>query len=144
MKKFSIIMVLVATVVLGGCKSGGFSSNSAAVAQGTACGSALKTLNNSYKSTGKVDLGNTANLGAALTLATAYSQLKANKDNANYKTSFANGMVTGGVGLLTPANATNVMNALLNSTGITQENIQNAQSKVQTAAAIVNILRACN
>lgn len=144
MKKFSFIMMLVATVAFCGCKSSSFSSDSAAVAQGAACGTALKTLNSSYKSTGKLDLGTATNLSAALALATSYSQLKANKNNTNYKASFANGMVTGGAGLLTQASATTVVNALLNSTGITQQNIQNAQSRVQTAATIINILRACN
>ena len=144
MKKIGVIMMFVATVAFVGCKSMFSSQDSAAVAQGTACGTALKTLNSSYKSTGKVDLTNAANLSAALTLATSYSQLKANKDNATYKGSFANGLATGGVGLITKDMAPQVMNALLNTTGITQQNIQNAQSKVQTAATIVQLLKMLN
>lgn len=144
MKKIGIIMMFVAALSLTSCsmfKSA--ASDSAAVASGAACGKALTALNKSHKA-GTLALTNSTDLSNMLVVVGAYNSLKANKGNTAYRNSFANGMVTGGNGLITAANATSVVNALLNSSGLSGINSSNISNSVNTVSNIITILNALN
>ena len=103
---------------------------------GQTCGSAILGLYNSYKSTGTINLTSGNNLSNALALATAYTQIKANKDNSSYRKSFATGLVMSSAGLITNQNSNEFINLLLTCSGLanvsssntSQQNQQNEQS----------------
>jgi len=116
------------------------SSNTVAQASGQACGSAVQGLYSSYKNTGKVDLTNANNLNNALALATAYTNLKQNKDNTSYRNSFATGLILSSAGLITQANANQFIDKLLSTAGLSNINSQNIAQTAATAAAIVTLL----
>ena len=103
MKKLSIIMMCVASLAFVSCGStSGLSlnSNSAAKDNGKTAATSIIALYNSYRSTGTINLGNPTDLTAALTLATAYTNLRNNQADDNYKKAFASGMVSAGAGLI--------------------------------------------
>ena len=127
----------------GGLKST-TTQNAAATAAGSACGAAVSGLYKSYKATGNINLATTNDLTNALAVATAYSQLRANSGNAAYKKAFAAGLVAGSAGTITTATATSFMNSLLATAGLAGVNANNIASKVETASAIVTLLRALN
>lgn len=140
MKK--IIVLAFCIVAMASCTSlnQAAQSNTAANATGASCGKSLVTLYNNYKATGNIDLA--ANLSDVLTVTTAYSQLRENKDNASYKNAFTSGMITSGAPFITKMNSTNILSAILNSTGLSGVNASNVQQKAETASAIISILNA--
>lgn len=143
MKKFGIILMFVALAGVIGCSTASsVASNSAAVASGTSCAQALVALNKSKQTNGNIQLSNTNDLSNMLIVATAYSGLKNNKSDAQYKKSFTQGLIAGGGSLITQANATNVMNSLMNATGLDGVNTTNISQKVQTVSTIITLLNA--
>ena len=132
----------VATLTLTSCNllSAAASSNTVAQASGQTCGTAVQGLYGAYKSTGTVDLSNPTNLNNALALATAYSNLKQNKDNSDYRKAFTTGLIASSAGLITSANATAFIDQMLATTGLANVNSQNIAQTAATAAAIIPIL----
>lgn len=102
---------------------------------------AIITLYNSYRSTGTVNLGNPTDLTAALSLATAYTNFRNNQADANYKKSFAAGMVASGAGLITTNNVNSIINTMNNLTGL-NVNAATITNSVGTATAIIQLLQA--
>ena len=144
MKRISILIVCFATMIMASCSSisSAASSNTVAKASGQACGTAVQGLYSSYKNTGTVDLTNTNNLNNALALATAYTNLKQNKDNTDYRKSFTNGLIASSAGLITQATANGFVDKLLASSGLSNVNTQNITQTAATVAAIVTLLNA--
>lgn len=143
MKKISIIFMFVALAGVIGCSTASsMASNSAAAASGTGCAQALIALNKSKQTNGSVQLSNPTDLSNMLIVATAYSGLKNNKTDAQYKKSFTQGLIAGGGSLITTANATSVTNALLNATGLDGVNTSNIAQKAQTVSTIITLLNA--
>lgn len=120
MKKLGIILVCIATLAMSSCSlfQSAASSNSAAQALGQTCGSAVLGLYQSYKATGTLSLTTGDNLSSALALATCYTQLSQNKDNSDYRKSFANGLILSSAGLITNQNSATFINALLGTPSI--------------------------
>ncbi len=142
MKRLGILLVCFATLAMTSCSlfQSAASSNTVAQASGQACGSAVQGLYSSYKNTGKVDLTNTTNLNNALALATAYTNLKQNKDNTSYRNSFTTGLILSSAGLITQSNANQFIDKLLSTAGLSNINSQNIAQTAATAAAIVTLL----
>ncbi|MBQ3580975.1 MAG: hypothetical protein II975_08320 [Bacteroidales bacterium] len=154
MKKFGIIMVCVAAVLFASCgttsttsrstgsSSGSIlSSNTAATANGTACGQAIIGLYNNYKSTKKLDMTNASNITNTLALVTAYSQLKSNKGNSSYRKSFISGMVLGGAGIITNNNAGSIVNQIESAAGLSSTTRSNISTAASTVSSILSILQ---
>ena len=145
MKKLSIIMMCLAALAFSSCGStfGGATgtASSAAKDNGRAAGASIITLYNSYRSTGTVNLGNPTDLTAALSLATAYTNFRNNQADANYKKSFAAGMVASGAGLITTKNVNSIINTMNNLTGL-NVNASTITNSVGTATAIIQLLQA--
>ena len=142
MKRISILIMCIATLALTACSSisSAASGNTVANASGQACGTAVQGLYGSYKNTGKVDLTNTTNLNNALVLATAYTNLKQNKDNSDYRKAFTTGLIASSAGLITQANAATFVDKLLAMSGLGNINTQNVTQTAATVAAIVALL----
>ena len=144
MKKLSIIMMCVASLAFVSCGStSGLSlnSNSAAKDNGKTAATSIIALYNSYRSTGTINLGNPTDLTAALTLATAYTNLRNNQADDNYKKAFASGMVSAGAGLITTSNVNSVINTMVNLTGL-NVNAATITNSIGTATAIIQLLQA--
>lgn len=118
------------------------SSNTVAQASGQACGMAMQGLYSSYKSTGKVDLTNATNLSNALAVATAYTNLKQNHNDQNYRKAFTTGLIASSAGLITSANAGTFIDTLLAQAGLGNVNSQNIAQTAATAAAIITLINA--
>lgn len=146
MKRLSLVLVCFATLAFASCGvlNSAASSNSAATAMGQTCGNAVLGLYNSYKATGTVNLTYGNNLTNALALATAYTQIKANKDNSNYRKAFANGLILSSAGLITNQNVNAFINALLLCNGLSNVSSSNTTQQNQQAAApaTLNLLQA--
>lgn len=82
-----------------------------AVSSGQTAGLALDQLYNSYKATGKLDMTNLQNLIYMAQLVNSCQQLKTNKSDKSYLTSFAKGLVVGSLNV-TENNSYNVTNQL--------------------------------
>jgi hypothetical protein len=143
MKRLSILIICFATLAFASCSStmGSGTASSAAKDNGRAAGASIISLYNSYRSTGTVNLGNAADLTAALGLATAYTNFRNNQADPNYKKAFAAGMVSAGAGLITTANVNNLINTMNNLTGL-NVNAATITNSVGTATAIVQLLQA--
>ena len=150
MKKFGIIMMCVAAVLFASCGStsstsrsvsSALSSNTAATANGTACGQAIIGLYNNYKATKKLDMTNASNITNTLALVTAYSQLKSNKGNKDYRKSFVSGMVLGGAGIITNNNAYSLVNQIENAAGLSSTTRSNISTAASTVSSILSILQ---
>ena len=150
MKKFGIIMVCVAAVLFASCGStsstsrsvsNALSSNTAATANGTACGQAIIGLYNNYKATKKLDMTNASNITNTLALVTAYTQLKNNKGNKDYRKSFVSGMVLGGAGIITNNNAYSLVNQIENAAGLSSTTRSNISTAASTVSSILSILQ---
>lgn len=147
MKKLSLIMVCFAALAFVSCSGAGnlgkvTSSNTAATACGTACGQALVSLFNSYKANGKnIDLTSSANINSALALVTAYTQLKDNKGNSDYRKAFTTGVVMGSAGLITSANASTIVNKIANSAGLSNTTRNNISTATSTITSILSLLQ---
>lgn len=113
---------------------------------GQTCGSAVLGLYNSYKATGTINLTYGNNLTHALTLATAYTQIKANKDNSSYRKAFANGLILSSAGLITNQNVNAFINALLLCNGLSNVSSSNTtqQNQQVVAPATINLLQVLN
>ena len=144
MKRLSILLVCVAAMAMVSCSavSSAASSNTVANASGQACGTAVQGLYSTYKNTGTVDLTNTTNFNNALALATAYTNLKQNKDNESYRKAFTSGLIASSAGLITQATASGFVDKLLASSGLSNVNTQNITQTATTVAAIVTLLNA--
>ncbi|MBQ2511121.1 MAG: hypothetical protein II531_03055 [Bacteroidales bacterium] len=143
MKKLSILLLCIVTLAATSCNSlqKAASSNSAAAASGQLCGNAVKGLYQSYKNDGKLDVTSGSNLTNALSLATAYSQLKDHKNDKSYRKAFASGLVVSSAGLITDRNSISFINQLLSSAALSGLNRNNIVSKgAATATSIVNLL----
>ena len=127
MKRFSIIMMCLVALSLVSCSSlGSTSVDSAAKTQGRNTANAIITLYNSYRNTGTVSLSNPTDLTAALMVATGYTNMRNNRESAEYKKAFAAGMVSAGSGLITGLNV----------------NAATVSNNVGTATAIIQLLQA--
>ena len=152
MKKFGIIMMCVAAVLFASCGttssttasravSNALGSNTAATANGTACGQAIIGLYNNYKATKKLDMTNASNITNTLALVTAYTQLKNNKGNKDYRKSFVSGMVLGGSGIITNNNAYSLVNQIENAAGLSSTTRSNISTAASTVSSILSILQ---
>lgn len=146
MKRLSILFLALATLVLTSCSAitSAAGSNTVAQATGQSCGTAMQGLYKSYMKTGTIDLTNSTNLQNALAVATAYTNLKQNKDNSNYRKSFTSGLIASSAGLITSANATAFVDQLLASAGLNNVNSQNIAQTASTAMAIMTLINALN
>lgn len=144
MKRLSILLVCVAAMAMVSCSavSSAASSNTVANASGQACGTAVQGLYSSYKKTGTVDLTNTTNFNNALALATAYTNLKQNKDNESYRKAFTSGLIASSAGLVTQATASGFVDKMLASSGLANVNTQNITQTATTVATIISLLNA--
>lgn len=136
-------MVCFATLALTSCGavSSASSSNTVAKASGQTCGTAVQGLFRSYKNSGTIDLTNSTNINNAIALATAYTNLKSNKGDANYRKAFTSGLIASSAGLITSSNASQFVDKLLASSGLANLNTQNISQSVATASAIVNLMK---
>lgn len=139
MKKFSLVMMFVATFAMISCGVTGGATNTTAAASGAACGQALIALNKSKKA-GTLAITNPNDLSNMIVVITAYNGLKSSNGDARYKKSFVSGLVTGGAGLISAATATNITNNLLNATGLDGVTASNIKQKAQTVSSIIQIL----
>ena len=144
MKRLGIIIICIASLALSSCSAlqSASSSNSVAKATGQTCGTAVQGLYNAYRNTGSVDLTNATNLNNALALATAYTNLKQNKDNSDYRRAFTSGLIASSAGLITSTNASAFIDKLLASAGLANVNTQNIAQTAATVTAIVTLLNA--
>ena len=144
MKKLGIILVCFATMAMTSCGlfQSAASSNSAALALGQTCGSAVLGLYQSYKSTGTINLTTGNNLTNALALATCYTQLNQNKSNSSYRQSFANGLILSSAGLITNQNAATFISALLGASSLANVSSSNSvQQNQNSTPAIIGVLK---
>ena len=142
MKKISILMICIATIVFVGCSStSGASSTSAARKSGVTCGTALVSLYNNYKASGTIDMNNGVNLANMLAVVAGYKQLKNNKSDASYRSDFAKGMVSVGSGLITTANVNTLVDKLCSATGLSDVNASTISQKAEEAKSIISILQ---
>jgi len=146
MKRLSILIVCVASLLTATSCSmlGGNAANSAAQLSGQSCGTAVQSLYSSYHNAGKLDLTAGNNLNNALVLATAYTTLRQNKDNADYRKSFTRGLIASSAGLITAANANNFVNTLLASSalgGLTSDKVTQTANTVSTIVQLLTLLK---
>ena len=143
-------MMCVAAVLFASCGSttstsravsNALGSNTAATANGTACGQAIIGLYNNYKATKKLDMTNASNITNTLALVTAYTQLKNNKGNKDYRKSFVSGMVLGGAGIITNNNAYSLVNQIENAAGLSSTTRSNISTAASTVSSILSILQ---
>ena len=146
MKRLGLLLVCFATLALTSCDalSSASSSNSVAKAAGQTCGSAVQGLFRTYRNTGTIDMTNGTNINNALALATAYTNLKNNRGDNNYRKAFTSGLIASSAGLITSSNAEAFVDRLLASSGLSNLNTQNISQSVSTAAAIVNLVQMFN
>lgn len=132
----------VATLAMTSCSTlqSAASSDTVASATGQSCGTAVQGLYSAYKRTGTVDLTNTTNLNNALTVATAYTNLKQNKSNSNYRKAFTSGLIASSAGLITSDNATAFVDKMLATAGLGNINTQTVAQTAATASAIITLL----
>lgn len=142
MKKIGLLMIMVATFAFTSCGMlGGSSPTSSAAVAGNNASKALIALYNSNKANGTISITNPMDLANIATLISSYSELKSHKDDAEYKTQFTTGMISAGGSLINANNATGIMNAMLNTTGINSDfNKVNLSEKMQTVTAIITLL----
>ena len=142
MKKIGLLLLLVASVAATSCSSlGGATATTAAAQSGTNCSRALISLYNSRQANGTISITNATDLANIIQLVSTCTELKAHKDDATYKSQFVTGMVSAGGSLITTANATGIMNAILNATGISSNfNTASVNEKMQTVQTILSLL----
>lgn len=154
MKKIVLILCCAAAMSLTSCSSLlGTSSNTNTASttavgatatpqqNGHACAQSLLALYNSKQTNGSVSITNPSDLTNIITLVNSCTQLKANKDDASYKSQFTAGMVSAGGSLINVNNASKIVTSIINSTGIsTNFESVNISEKMQTITAIIQIL----
>ncbi|MBR1549690.1 MAG: hypothetical protein IJ634_03545 [Bacteroidales bacterium] len=143
MKRLAIFFVCFASLAMASCNMlGAGAGNTVAQSLGQTCGSAVLGLYQSYKSTGTIDLTNANNLTNALALATAYTQLRQNKDNTSYRNAFTSGLIMSSAGLITNQNAGNFVSALLGAQQLGTINSSSTTSQVNTTTpTLVNLVK---
>ena len=143
MKRLGLLMMCFAALAMTSCSSlqKAASSNTVANAAGKNCGVAVQNLYKSYKSAGTIDLTNTTTLNSALALATAYTGLKQNVNNSDYRKAFTSGLIASSAGLITSTNAAAFVDKMLATAGLSNINTQNIAQTAATAAAIVELVR---
>ena len=134
MKRLRIILLCLVATAFVSCSGLGSTS-----VDNTA--NAIITLYNSYRNTGTVSLSNPTDLTAALMVATGYTNMRSNRENAEYKKAFAAGMVSAGSGLITAANVDSIINTMNSLTGL-NVNAATVSNNVGTATAIIQLLQA--
>ena len=139
MKKISILLMCVALMGLSSCSIFSGATNSTAATSGAACSKALLALNKS-RNAGTLAITNPTDLSNMIVVLGAYNDLKANKDNSGYRQSFTSGLVTGGSGLITAAQAANITSGLLNASGLDGVTASNISQKAQTVNTIIQLL----
>jgi len=129
MKKLKMFAVLMtAVLMLSSCSIlGGLGGSNAAATgvsanvDGQASGAALKNLYAAYKTDGKVDMSNIANILNMVTLAKNIQGLKGQEDTSDFYRDFGIGLVTGSNNLVTSKTSspvTNTLGALASSTDL--------------------------
>ncbi len=145
MKRLSLVLVCFATLAFSSCGvlNSVASSNSAATTLGQTCGSAILGLYQSYKATGTINLTYGNNLTNALALASCYTQIKANKNNSDYRKAFANGLILSSAGLITNQNSNAFINALLSANSLSNVSSNNTPQQNQNAvnSATIPVLK---
>ena len=142
MKRLGLLIMCVATLAMTSCTTlqNAAASDTVASATGQSCGTAVQGLYSAYKRTGTVDLTNTTNLNNALAVATAYTNLKQNKSNSNYRKAFTSGLIASSAGLITSDNATAFVDKMLATAGLGNINTQTVAQTAATASAIITLL----
>ena len=108
-----------------------------ATSEGQAAGVALKALYGQYKTDGKLDMSNLANLMNLAALATSVQNLKGQTDKTTFYKDFVKGLITGSNNLVNENNSTSIMSGLQNLvnnvdlSGLTAS----AEEKAESAAA---------
>ena len=153
MKKIKIFALLFTVLTYVSCgtvsnvpnnNSSANNNNSAATEAGKGCGTVLANLHSIYKSTGKLDISNSATLLGLVELGTYYSALKSHSSDANYKNAFAAGLVTGSTGLIASSISLATVNSLLNLSGlsnITSSTLSTSAEAINVASQLINILK---
>ena len=146
MKRLGILIMCFATLAMTSCTTlqNAAASDTVASATGQSCGTAVQGLYGAYKRTGTIDLTNTTNLNNALAVATAYTNLKQNKTNSNYRKAFTSGLIASSAGLLTSSNAAAFVDKMLATAGLANINSQNIAQTAATASAIISLLKVIN
>jgi len=142
MKKIGLLMIMFATLAFTSCGILGNSTptSSAAIA-GNNASKALIALYNSNRANGTISITNPVDLANIATLVSSYSELKSHKEDSAYKNEFTTGMISAGGSLINTSNATSIVNAMLNSTGInTDFSKVNLSEKMQTVTAIISLI----
>lgn len=144
MKRLGLLLICVATLAMVSCGLANSVSSSNAVAQasGQTCGTAVQGLYKAYKATGTINLSDATNFNNALTVASAYSNLRQNKDNQSYRKAFTTGLIASSAGLITTENASSFVDQLLAASGLANVNSQNIAQTATTAMAIITLLNA--
>lgn len=145
MKRFSIIMMCIATMALASCgtMNSNSSSDSAAKASGRSTANALVSLYSSYRTNGTISLSNNNDLTSTLVVATGYTNLRNNQNNPGYRKAFTAGMLSAGTSLITAANVEHLINTMNGLTGL-NVNASTISSSVGTATAVIQLLQALN
>lgn len=143
MKRLGLFLAAFAVLAFSSCSMlGGTGSTSVAKNNGQTCGTAVQGLYKSYKSTGSLDLTNATNLSNAIALASAYSNLKNNRNDNNYRKDFTSGLIASSAGLITTANASSFVDKMLATNGLGNINSQKITQTAATASAIISLLNA--
>ncbi|MBR1851101.1 MAG: hypothetical protein IJ789_06975 [Bacteroidales bacterium] len=140
MKKISLLLVCLATLAFSSCSLLSSSSNNAATLAGKNCGSSVAALYKVYSANKTIDLTNATNISNALALTASCTQLKENKDNADYRKAFTAGLVSSAAGLITTQTASSFVDKLLATSGLENVNTSNIASTASTAMAIYSLL----
>lgn len=143
MKKIGLLLMCFATLAMTSCGmlQSAASSDPVAMTAGQTCGTAVRGLYSAYSDTKTIDMTNATNLSNALALASAYTAINQNKDNAAYRKAFTAGLVASSAGLLTKGTANTFVDQLLGATGLSGLNSSNIAQKANTVSTIVNLLQ---
>ena len=148
MKKIKIIALLFTVLAYVSCGTvsnvPNNNNNSAATEAGKGCGTVLANLHSIYKSTGKLEISNSATLLGLVELGTYYSALKSHSSDANYKSAFAAGLVTGSTGLIASNTSLATVGSLLSLSGlsnITSSTPSTSTEAITTASQLINIFK---
>ncbi|MCQ2297310.1 MAG: hypothetical protein MJZ51_01675 [Bacteroidales bacterium] len=143
MKRIATLMMAFVMIglVATSCGSSNMAGNTVAYASGSTCAKALTALHSSKTANGSISISNANDVSNMLAVITCYTQLRNNKDNAEYKKSFTNGLIAGS-NLINASNAGTIVNGLLGATGLDGVNASNIGQKVQTVSTIITLLNA--
>ncbi|MDD3079889.1 MAG: hypothetical protein PHH37_12415 [Paludibacter sp.] len=146
MKNIINIILVLSVIAFGSCSSASklstvISSNeTSATTVGTNCGTALSKLYSQYKESGKINLNNSSTLLSLTELGTYYTELKNNKSNASYISSFGKGLMNGSNGLITNTNVTSTINSLASLTGLSTLTTNASSASTTTISQLTSLL----